>query len=419
MSIINQVLAQLERRGMRVDQDMVRAVPPPRSVRLLPLLLAVLLLAGTAWWLARSSVKGGAKPQQVATTVASVPLAMPPQTSGVAAQDASASRSGVPVAIPSASVAAPAVALPQAPKPVSQVPKPVPQPALKPAPPPKLVPQSAPLPKVAASVPLKPPILATPEKVKPGAALPTVQGTVASAPSKPAAPATTAAIKPPAAPATNKAVPPKPHQDKLAAAAVAGGGSPMKQVSRSQLAEAEFRKGIELMQGGRSKDAIASYQAALQLDSGHDAARQALVALLLQEKRRNEAERLLQLRLEETPQHSGFAMLLARLQVERGAPGEAQVTLERSLAYAETKADYLAFLAALQQRNNFHAEAVSHYQAALQLQPGNGAWLMGYGISLQALRRNEEAKAAYQQALDGKTLSPDLQAFVQRKLKEL
>jgi len=193
----------------------------------------------------------------------------------------------------------------------------------------------------------------------------------------------------------------------------------MKQVSRAQQAEAEFRRGIELAQQGRGSDAVASYQAALQLDGSHDGARQALVALLLEEKRGSDAERLLQERLDAKPDHTGFAMLLARLQVERGATGEAQVTLERSLAFGEARADYLAFLAALQQRNNFHAEAVAHYQAALQLQPGNGAWLMGSGISLQALKRNEEAKAAFRQALDSKTLSPELQAFVQRKLKGL
>jgi MSHA biogenesis protein MshN len=73
----------------------------------------------------------------------------------------------------------------------------------------------------------------------------------------------------------------------------------------------------------------------------------------------------------------------------------------------------------LQQRNNLHAEAVANYQAALQLQPGNGAWLMGIGISLQALRRTEEARTAYRQALDSKTLSPELKVFIQRKLDGL
>jgi MSHA biogenesis protein MshN len=144
-----------------------------------------------------------------------------------------------------------------------------------------------------------------------------------------------------------------------------------------------------------------------------------LAALLLEEKRGGEAEQLLQERLKDRPEHTGFAMLLARLQVERGATSEALVTLERSASHAQSRADYLAFLAALQQRSNRHAEAISHYQAALQLQPGNGPWLVGYGISLQALLRTEEAKAAYKQALESKNLSPDLKAFVQRKLNAL
>lgn len=194
---------------------------------------------------------------------------------------------------------------------------------------------------------------------------------------------------------------------------------PMKQVSRAQQAEAEFRKGAMAMQQGRGEEAAASYREALQLDAAHDGARQALVALLLDEKRNDEAERLLQERLEGRPEHTGFAMLLARLQVERSATGEALVTLERSLPHAGTNPDYLAFLAALQQRNNLHAEAVEHYQAALKLQPGNGPWLMGYGISLQALRRTEEARAAYRQALESKALSPELKVFIERKLKSL
>jgi predicted negative regulator of RcsB-dependent stress response len=41
------------------------------------------------------------------------------------------------------------------------------------------------------------------------------------------------------------------------------------------------------------------------------------------------------------------------------------------------------------------------------------------GISLQAERRNDEARAAYQGALASKSLSPQLQEFVQQKLKEL
>ena len=195
--------------------------------------------------------------------------------------------------------------------------------------------------------------------------------------------------------------------------------SKMKQVSAAQLADAEFRKAAALMQQGRINEALAGYEAALRLDAGHDAARQALVALLLEGKRGTDAERVLQERLNNKPDHTGFTMLLARLQVERGAVAEATATLEKALPYAQSQADYQAFLAALLQRQNRNDEAIAHYQIALQLASNNGIWQMGYGISLQALQRNTDAKDAFKHALDTQTLSPDLQAFVQQKIKGL
>ena len=197
------------------------------------------------------------------------------------------------------------------------------------------------------------------------------------------------------------------------------GALPMKHVSSAQQADAEFRKAVALMQQGRIADALAGYEAALRLDAGHDAARQALVALLLEEKRGTDAERVLQERLNSKPDHTGFTMMLARLQVERGAIASATATLEKALPYANSQADYQAFLAALLQRQNRNDEAIAHYQIALQLAPNNGIWLMGYGISLQAEQRNADAKDAFKHALDTQTLSPDLQAFVQQKLKGL
>jgi MSHA biogenesis protein MshN len=194
---------------------------------------------------------------------------------------------------------------------------------------------------------------------------------------------------------------------------------PMKQVSAAQQADAEFRKAAALMQLGRLDDAMAGYRAALRLDAGLDAARQALVALLLESKHGADAERVLQDGLKSKPDHTGFTMMLARLQVERGAVAEATTTLEKTLPYASSQADYQAFLAALLQRQNRNSEAIAHYQTVLHLVPDNGIWLMGYGISLLAVQRNAEAKIAFQHALDTQTLSPDLQAFVRQKLKGL
>jgi MSHA biogenesis protein MshN len=193
----------------------------------------------------------------------------------------------------------------------------------------------------------------------------------------------------------------------------------VKQLTVQQQADNEFRKATGLVQQGNANDAMDGFDAALRLDPDHEAARQALVVLLLEKKRNADAERLLQDGLKRNIKNSGYAMLLARIQIERDASWQALLTLQKTLPYAEDQADYQAFIAALLQRLDRHKEAVTHYKLAVQLAPDSGVWLMGLGISLQALQRNAEAHDAFQRATDTHSLSADLQAFVEQRLKEL
>ncbi len=193
----------------------------------------------------------------------------------------------------------------------------------------------------------------------------------------------------------------------------------LKTVSPQQRAENEFNKANQAMREGRTNDALAGYESALLADPTYKPARRAWAGLLVSLKRNNEAEPVLQRGLKRDTQDTGFAMLLARLQVERGDIPLALETLQKTLPFAGEQADYQSFVAALQQRQGRHDEAVAHYQVALKLAPNNGLWLMGMGISLQALQRNEEARDAYQRALATNSLSAQLQAYVQQKLKEL
>lgn len=192
-----------------------------------------------------------------------------------------------------------------------------------------------------------------------------------------------------------------------------------KQISVKQQADNEFLKANGLMQQGRIDEALAGYEAVLRLDAGHDETRLALAGLLLKNKRNTDAEHVLQDGLNRNPKHSGFAMLLARLQVERNALPLAMDTLQKTLPHASQQADFQAFIAALLQRQNRHAEAISRYQIALQLAPNSGVWLMGLGISLQAVQRNDEARTAFRRAIESGNLSAELQDFVNQRLKEL
>ncbi|MDD4962312.1 MAG: tetratricopeptide repeat protein [Gallionella sp.] len=194
---------------------------------------------------------------------------------------------------------------------------------------------------------------------------------------------------------------------------------PAKKISMAQQVEAEFHQATVAMQQGHLAEALAGLEAVLNLEPKHEAARQTLVALLLENKRSEDAERVLHVGLQQNPQQLTFIMLLARLQVDRGALSEGLQTLETGLPYAKEQAEYLAFFAALLQRQARHAEAVTYYQNALQQHPNHGIWLMGMGISLQALQRNVEAKEVFQRALNSQTLTPSLQKFVQQRIKEL
>ena len=232
-----------------------------------------------------------------------------------------------------------------------------------------------------------------------------------------AVPAQTTPQTPTLAKEPTKANPPPASESAPVSVTAASGVE--KKISLKQQADNEFRKATALMQQGRSNEALAGFEATLQLYPAHDAARQVMAGLLAENKRNAEAEQVLHDGLKLNPKAAALAMHLARLQVERNALQQALDTLMTSLPYAALQADYQAFVAAVLQRLERHMDAVTHYRAALQITPNSGLWWMGLGISLQALQRTDEARDAFRRALDTRTLSGELQAFVAQRLKEL
>jgi MSHA biogenesis protein MshN len=157
----------------------------------------------------------------------------------------------------------------------------------------------------------------------------------------------------------------------------------------------------------------------LQLDSRHSSARQSLVGLLLESRRHDEALRNALEGLSIDAAQPGLAMIAARLQLEKSDLRPAIQTLEKTLPHAADRADYQSFLGALLQRDGRNKEAVEHYLIALQKAPQNGVWWMGLGISFQADNRLPEAQEAFGRAKATNSLSSELLAFVESKLKQL
>jgi MSHA biogenesis protein MshN len=182
-------------------------------------------------------------------------------------------------------------------------------------------------------------------------------------------------------------------------------------------AEAEYRKAIAAVNQGRVDEALAGLRNTLQQDGFHQAARQLLVKLLLEAKRPDEAIQVLQDGVQTQPAQIVWAMSLARLQVDRGDLPGAWQTLNFSQPAAIGNADYQGFSGHVLQRLGRHKDAIERYLAAARLSPNDGRWWLGLGLSLEAEGRASEAREAFQRAALSGTLSAELAALVDQKLR--
>ena len=111
-------------------------------------------------------------------------------------------------------------------------------------------------------------------------------------------------------------------------------------------------------------------------------------------------------------------MALAHAQLLTHEVDEALATLEQGLPIAGENAEYHALLAAVLQQKVRHAEAVQHYVLALRQVPDAANWLVGLGVSLQALNNAQGAAEAFARAIE-LGLPASLSRFAQSRLEQV
>jgi MSHA biogenesis protein MshN len=393
MSLINQVLQELEKRhaadpGLTSLPPQVRAVRagPPTVMRMLAVAL-ILVLAAVG---ALVYLRGGWPP--AATTQFTVTPPPDPVEKQISAPAPATQTAAAPAPAPAPGPIEPAVLL----APVSRLSEEL---SFNPDP-------GAPAVRAAKSK-----IVARAQKPR------AAKSAAASPPPEPAPVAAPVAADPPVTAAAPDSA--------IAAAQPAAAESPsaidkqIREMTVQQRAETVFRSGVAQLQDGRVNAAETSFREALKEDPMHVGARQALLGLLLDARRNDEAEQLLRHALELNPRQPRHAMVLARLEVDRGEVGGAINTLVGALPYVRSDPEYYAFLAAVLQRDGRHRDAVDYYRTALQSSPGNAVWLMGLGMSLRANDQFADAREAFRRAADSKQLNAQLQAFVERQLREI
>jgi MSHA biogenesis protein MshN len=187
----------------------------------------------------------------------------------------------------------------------------------------------------------------------------------------------------------------------------------------AERAEHHFRLAAQALERGRVADAEESLAAALQEDSSHQAARQTLIALYIQQGRIEEARLQLEQGLAANPAYAPFAVALARIHVDRQAYDEALKVLDQAAESGRNNPDFQSLRGAVLQRLGRSGEAADAYRLALGSVPQSGASWVGLGISLEALGNLPEAAEAYRRGVASGTLAGGVRAYAEQRLRQL
>ena len=388
MSLINEALRELERRGSGIagqNAGRVRAVPAPKPARHAPGWLrwaiwptVLVLSAGVLWWSQPLELGAAdtAAPSTLATPAEPARADADPPTTAAAStrtepaaidpRPADTASATPPIQEATAVSVAPLQAAPGAPV------------TTQPAKPAKAVAQSE-----------------TP-------AVPLAAAPISAQPPTPATP-----------PATPPATGPAPEVLRRSTA-----------LTPVQQAEQAYERGITALRGAgedaaRLRTAKDQLRQALALHPEHAAARQALAAALMRAGAATEALELLREGLARDPAQSAWTQLAARIALELGDAQHAMSILRSGLPHAAQPGTLQGFLAAILAQQGRHDEAMKHYEAALRSDPAHAPWWMGLGLSLQALDDREHALRALTESLRHEGLSPRLQAYVRGRIEEL
>lgn len=184
-------------------------------------------------------------------------------------------------------------------------------------------------------------------------------------------------------------------------------------------AEKLFREGYKNFKNGAISKSLKKLNMALDQDSSHINARSTLATVLSKQGHIELAYSVLNEGLIQYPEQTEWLKVYARLLLSEGKFVEANARLEKNSPTLSSNAEYYALKAAILQKLNEHNKSAKIYRDLLQLNPAKSVWWMGLGISLESLKRYEDALYAYQKASTNTSLANESRSFINQRISRL
>ena len=222
-----------------------------------------------------------------------------------------------------------------------------------------------------------------------------------------------------ALPLTPVAIEPEPPQPAAVSTPQPSMRKTLRELAPQDQAEQSYSVALAALGRGDVMAAEMALRGALDVWPAHAQSTESLAAILIQQARHAEAEAVLSAALSRTPAQAPLARLQARLLADNQRDVEALAVLDAARSDASADAEFHALYAALAQRQQQHAQAIAAYRHALALDPRQGAWWMGLGISLEQMREPREAQAAYRKALSDPRLDARVTQYLNGRIAAL
>ncbi len=147
--------------------------------------------------------------------------------------------------------------------------------------------------------------------------------------------------------------------------------------------------------------------------------RKKLAAMQFSQGSYTKAQSLLEDGMGRHPDSADLRLMLARLHVQRKDLQQAHQVLMAHPVNAAVNPDYVSYRASIASQLEDYQAAKEDYVHLINSQPSNGKWWLGLGVSEEKLNNQSAALLAYRQAQQFEQLTPQVQQFVQQRIRFL